>query len=307
MQYFIYIIFLISIYFVAIIPFWVLYPFSDLLAFLFFHVIKYRKKIILQNLRNSFPEKSEKEIKSIAKKTYRNLTDIIVESIKTFTISTKSITKRFKVINPEVLDEYKQKGQSIIGVTGHYGNWEWGAMAGSIQIKHRAIAIYKPLSNKYIDNYIKRTRAENGTLLKSILKTTETFENFKNQTCIFLLVADQSPSDVHKAYWNNFLNQDTACLHGPEKHAKNNNYPIIYLNIQRIKRGYYVVIAEKLIENPSKLPDGEITKMYMNKLEEIIVQKPEDWLWSHNRWKRKRPDISKTEEVSLEIVSETYS
>ena len=122
MQYILYIIFLISIYFIAIIPFWILYPFSELLSFLFFHVFKYRKKVILQNLQNSFPEKSEKEIKKIAKKTYTNLTDIIVESIKTFTMSTKQVKKRFKVINPEILDEYHNKGQSIIGVTGHYGN-----------------------------------------------------------------------------------------------------------------------------------------------------------------------------------------
>lgn len=291
MQYLIYIIFLISIYFIAIIPFWILYPFSDLLSFLFYYIFKYRKKVILQNLRNSFPEKSEKEIKSIAKKTYTNLTDIIVESIKTFTMSTKQVKKRFKILNPEILDEYHKKGQSVIGVTGHYGNWEWGAMAGSLQINHRAIAIYKPLSNKYIDNFIKRTRAENGTLLKSINKTTETFENFKNQTCIFLLVADQSPSSTKKAIWVDFLNQDTACLHGPEKHARNNNYPVVYLDIQRVKRGYYELTAEKLIEEPIKLEEDQVTKLYMNKLEEVIRKKPENWLWSHKRWKRKREDI----------------
>ena len=234
MQYFIYIIFLISIYFIAIIPFWILYPFSNLLAFLFYRVFRYRRKVILENLKKSFPNKTEKEIQEIAKKTYKNLTDIVVEGIKTFTLSTKQVTKRFQIKNPEILDEYFNKGQSIIGVTGHYGNWEWGAMAGSLQIKHRSIAIYKPLTNKYIDNFIKRTRAENGTLLKSMYKTEETFENFKNQTCVFLLVADQSPSTIKKAIWVDFLNQDTACLHGPEKYASMYNYPVIYLNIQRV-------------------------------------------------------------------------
>lgn len=158
MQYLIYIIFLISIYFFAIVPFWILYTYSNIVSFLFYHVFKYRKKVILSNLRNSFPEKSEKEIRAIAKGTYRNLIDIVVESLKTFTMSTKEVKKRFKILNPEILDEYHNKGQSVIGVTGHYGNWEWGAMAGSLQINHRAIAIYKPLSNKYIDNFIKRTR-----------------------------------------------------------------------------------------------------------------------------------------------------
>ncbi len=291
MQFLLYIIFIISIYFIALIPFWILYPFSDFLSFLFCNVFKYRKKVIIQNLQKSFPEKSEKEINIIAKRTYRNLTDIVVESIKTFTMSTKQVKRRFKIINPEILDEYYQNGQSIIGVTGHYGNWEWGAMAGSLQIKHRAIAIYKPLSNKYIDNFIKRTRAENGTLLKSINKTSETFESFNNQTCIFLLVADQSPSSTKKAIWVDFLNQDTACLHGPEKYATDYNYPVVYLDIQRIKRGYYELTAEKLIENPECLKENMLTKLYMNKLEQVIRKKPENWLWSHKRWKRKREDI----------------
>ncbi|MFP4025282.1 MAG: lysophospholipid acyltransferase family protein [Thiohalospira sp.] len=288
MQYLIYIIFLISIYFIAIIPFWFLYQFSNLLAFLFYYLFQYRKKVILTNLRNSFPEKSEKEIKKIARKTYRNLTDIIIESIKGFTISEKQIKKRFKIVNPEILNEYFYNGQSVIGVTGHYGNWEWGAIAGSLQIKHKAIAIYKPLTNKYIDRFLKRIRAENGTLLKSIYKTSETFKKYKNQVCIFILVADQSPSTIKKAYWVDFLNQDTACLHGPEKHARNNNYPLIFLKIQRIKRGYYELTAEKLIEKPDDTNEGEITQTYMHKLEEIIKEKPENWLWSHKRWKRKR-------------------
>jgi len=291
MQYIIYIFFLWSVYFIAIVPFWILYCYSDIVSFLFYHVFRYRKKIILQNLRNSFPEKTEKEIKSIARKTYRNLIDIVVESLKTFTMSTKTVKKRFKILNPEILDEYQKNGKSIIGVTGHYGNWEWGAMAGSLQIKHRAIAIYKPLSNKYIDNYIKKTRAENGTLLKSMYKTNETFENFKKQTCIFLLVADQSPSKIKKAIWVNFLNQDTPCLHGPEKYARMYNYPVFYLDIQRIKRGHYELIAEKLIEEPASLKEGEITELYMSKLEDVIRKKPEDWLWSHKRWKRSRQDL----------------
>lgn len=288
MQYFIYIIFLISIYLIAIIPFWLLYQFSNFLAFLFYHVFQYRKKVIFENLRNSFPEKSEKEIKSIAKKAYRNLTDIILESIKGFTISTKQISKRFKIKNPNILNEYFINKQSLIGVTAHYGNWEWGAIAGSLQINHRSIAIYKPLSNKYIDAFLKRNRAENGTLLKSLKKTTETFSTFKNQTCMFLLVADQSPSNKKQAYWIDFLNQDTACLHGPEKHSRINNYPIVYLNIQRVKRGYYELTIEKLIENPVLYEDGKITELYMTRLEQLLIDKPENWLWSHKRWKKKR-------------------
>jgi len=288
MQFFIYIIFLISIYIIAIIPFWFLYQFSNLLAFLFYYVFQYRKKVTLTNLRSSFPEKSDKEIKRIAKRTYVNLTDILVESIKGFTISDKEIKKRFKINNPELLNQYYYQGKSIIGVAAHYGNWEWGAIAGSLQIKNKAIAFYKPLTNKYIDRFLKKIRAENGTLLKSIYKTSATFKKYKNQSCIYILVADQSPSSLKKAYWVNFLNQDTACLHGPEKHARNNNYPLLFLKIQRVKRGYYELTAEKLIEKPTETNEGQITEIYMHKLEEIIKENPENWLWSHKRWKRKR-------------------
>ncbi|OFX22003.1 MAG: hypothetical protein A2041_12310 [Bacteroidetes bacterium GWA2_31_9b] len=291
MQFIIYTFFLISINIIAIIPFWFLYGFSDFLAFLLYYVFKYRKETILTNLRNSFPEKSEKEIRSIAKKAYRNLSDIIIESIKAFTISNKRICNRFKIINPELLDEYYSKNQSIIGVTGHYGNWEWGALAGGLQIKHKGIAIYKPLSNKYIDKFLRRTRAANGATLESIKSTSNTFEKHAHETCIFMLVADQSPTNMKEAVWTTFLNQETACLHGPEKYAKRFNYPIVFVNIQRIKRGYYELRFSKLVDEPLKTSDGEITKIYMSKLEEIIKAKPENWLWSHRRWKRKRKQV----------------
>jgi len=271
MQFIIYIFFLISINIIAIIPFWFLYGFSDFLAFLLFYVFKYRKETILTNLRNSFPEKSEKEIRSIARKAYRNLSDIIIESIKAFTISNKRICNRFKIINPELLDEYYSKNQSIIGVAGHYGNWEWGALAGGLQIKHKGIAIYKPLSNKYIDKFLRRTRAANGATLESIKSTSSTFEKYSHETCIFMLVADQSPSNMKEAVWTSFLNQETACLHGPEKYAKRYNYPVVFVNIQRVKRGYYELRFSKLVDEPLKTSDGEITKIYMSKLEELII------------------------------------
>jgi len=293
MHYLIYLIFLFSIYLIYIIPFWIFYAFSDFLAFLFQYIFAYRKKVIFKNLKNSFPEKNEKEIKKIIKGTYQNLSDILVESIKGFTLSSKKLSKRFVIKNPEILNDFFEKEQSIIGVAAHYGNWEWGATIGNLQIKHRAVGFYKPLSNKYIDNYIKRIRAENGALLRSFKNTPETFRLFKDQTCLFVMVADQSPTNMREAIWVDFLNQDTACLHGPEKYAKINNYPVIFFNTQRVKRGYYEVTMELLTENPLKLKEGELTELYMNRLEQILKDKPENWLWSHKRWKKNRSDIPK--------------
>jgi KDO2-lipid IV(A) lauroyltransferase len=244
--------------------------------------------VIVSNLRRAFPEKSEKEIARLTYKNYQNLTDILLESLKGFSLRNKTLIKRYQITNPQIIEQYYQANQSVIGVTGHYGNWEWGALAGSLQINHCAIAFYKPIKNKYIDQYIKKSRANNGTYLKSIFYTSQTFKNFEDKICIYLMVADQSPSNTAKSYWVDFLGQETACLHGPEKHARNNNYPVIYLDIQRKKRGYYEVTFSNLTDNPRELKDGEITQMFMKKLEEIIRKKPENWLWSHKRWKKSR-------------------
>ena len=288
MQFLTYIIFRLALGLFKIMPFRLLYALSDVLSWLFYHLIQYRKKVILTNLKRAFPGKKDQEIRLIARKTYTNLTDILLESLKGFSVREEKLIKRYKILNPEFLDRYFEKNQSIIGVTGHYANWEWGALAGSAQMKHKPIAFYKPLSNSYIDQYIKSSRAESGTLLYSIRQTSETFSKHKHENCIFLMVADQSPSDSKKAYWIDFLNQDTACLHGPEKHARINNYPVIYLDIQRIKRGYYTVQFSQLIENPAEETDGLITEKYMRQLEQIIREKPENWMWSHKRWKKKR-------------------
>jgi KDO2-lipid IV(A) lauroyltransferase len=244
MQKITYFFFIFFIYFIALIPFKILYIFSDFIAFILYRVISYRKKIITTNLKNSFPDKTDVEIKKIIKRNYKNLSDLLIESLKGFTISKKQLLKRYKIENVELLNQFYYDNQSIIGAAGHICNWEWGALAGGLQIKHLPIGIYKSLSNKYIDKFLKRTRSKYGTLLKSISKTSDTFKNNLHKPSIFLLVGDQSPStsNLDKAYWVNFLNRETACLHGIEKYAKRYNLPVIYLNITRIKRGYYSVV-----------------------------------------------------------------
>jgi KDO2-lipid IV(A) lauroyltransferase len=122
-----------------------------------------------------------------------------------------------------------------------------------------------------------------------ITETESYFEETMAQTCLYILVADQSPSNITKAFWVNFLNQDTPCLHGPEKYAHLYNYPLFFIKIERVKRGHYTVKAELLCENPRLLKSGEVTQLYMEKLEEVIRENPSGWLWSHRRWKRKRP------------------
>lgn len=290
MSTFSYILFLLNVYLFAIIPFSILYLLSDFTAFVFNRIIGYRKKTIIKNLRNSFPDKSKKEINQIKNKFYRNLSDVIIEGIKGFSMSKKQLIKRFKVVNPELINKYYDEGESVVAVTGHINNWEWGALSGGLQLKHKLIALYKPLANSRIDNLLKRTREENGTSLVSIVKTNSIFKKFSDQKALFILVADQSPSNYRSAYWLKFLNQETACLHGPENYSKAYKLPVVYLNIQRIRRGYYTCEFIELIKDPTQQPQGKITSLYFSMLEEKIRLNPSAWLWSHRRWKKTRKE-----------------
>jgi KDO2-lipid IV(A) lauroyltransferase len=261
-----YLAFRLSVLLFSVVPFSILYGISDFLAFLLFHGVRYRRKVTLQNLRSAFPDYSEKSIRRIAARSYRNLSDVLLESLKGFSMSKAAIRKRYRIINPESLDSWYKRGISLIGVTAHYANWEWGAFAASLQLSHQPVAFYKPLSNPYIE--------------------------FRDQTSLYLMVADQAPSNVKKAYRARFLGRETTCLHGPENHAKNNDYPVVYFNIQRIKRGYYQIRIKRLIEHPGRVAEGAITQQYMQTLEAIIRQRPANWLWSHRRWKRDKPPLT---------------
>jgi len=285
-DYFFFIIFIFFIAVVGILPFFLFYAFSSTLAFFISKVIRYRRKVVEENIkRSSLPEMSSKELNKFINNVYRNLTDVMIEGLKGFTLPSKVLLRRHKVLNPEVLDPYYEKGQSIIGVLGHYNNWEWGSLSAAKQLKHNLVALYKPFSNKLIDRYVIKIRARYGTTLASIYKTTRIFEQYVDKTTFFLMVADQSPSNARNAHWVEFLGRETAFLRGPERHAKNNNLSVFFIDIQRIKRGYYEVELSILAEDPSVLEDGEITRRYAKKLEEQILQHPDNWLWTHRRWK----------------------
>jgi Kdo2-lipid IVA lauroyltransferase/acyltransferase len=265
-----------------------LYVISDFVAFLLRKVFKYRKDVVLKNLTSSFPELSEEEIRIIVKRTYRNLSDVFIEGIRAFTMTRRQIRARHHILNPEILDPYFEAEKGVIVVTGHYGNWEWGALSPALQMRFHIVAFYKPVQNKWMDKMVNRNRSRYGTTLAPIRQTTSTFEAFKGKAVIYLMAADQSPSNREAAYWADFLGRDTAFLHGPEKHARNNNYPVVFVSIRRVKRGFYELELTPLVEDPSKLTDGEITRLFAEKLESLIREDPANWLWSHKRWKLTR-------------------
>lgn len=276
------------IYVIASSPFWLLYKISDILFLLVFHLLGYRKKVVWDNLRKSFPKKTEKEIKNIRREFYRYLCDLIMETFKTITWNEKQARSRVRMHNTELLDSFYEKGQSIIIVMGHLGNWEWAGPCFSLYCKHQLFVVYYPLTNPYFEKVLKRSRTKFNTKIVQRKDTLRSMIANKKTISATALIADQAPRPVNTAVWMEFLNQDTAVFNGPEKIAKMMGYPVVYMNVNRVRRGYYEVTPTTLFEQPKETEDNEITKVFNNLLAQDIMKKPETWLWSHRRWKNKR-------------------
>lgn len=279
------------IYLISILPFPVLYLFSDFVFVLIYYVVGYRKKVVKQNLKNSFPEKSEKEILKLRRNFFRYLCDLFLETFKTLTISKESMIKHcvMNVASRTLLNKLYEEKKSVILVLGHLGNWEWGGNTFSIMCKQQLYVIYHPLENKHFNNLVIGMRTRFGTKLIEMKNTFRDMAAKKNEINATAFIADQTPHPDN-AYWTTFLNQDTPVFWGTEKIARKLNYPIVFINTKKIKRGHYEIFAEILCENPSSTSDGEISDMHTKKLEEEIRKNSEIWLWSHKRWKHKRPN-----------------
>jgi KDO2-lipid IV(A) lauroyltransferase len=272
---------------VSLLPFPVLYLLSDGLYVILYKVIGYRKKVVLKNISNSFPERSREEHVQIMSAFYRHFCDLVVESIKVFTISRQEVEQRFTVINPEFMDRFFDKGQSVIIAGGHYNNWELLAVAIDGPVKHKVLALYKAFKNQWLDGKMKSSRGKYGLEMISTKIAKSAFQREDLHAIIFGV--DQSPSKSSNCYWGTFLNQDTPMIFGVEKYAKEYNYPVLYGCINKIKRGHYSWEFTEAIEEPIKTGYGEITQRIHSLLEQDIIAKPEFWLWSHKRWKHKRP------------------
>ncbi len=271
----------------AALPLSVLYFFSTFLYYILYYIIGYRKNVVYKNLKNSFPEKSDEERKIIAKKFYRYFADLIVEIVKMKTISRQEMSKRVSVINPELVANFLNNGQSIMIVTGHYANWEWGIPRYALMTDQPLLAIYKPLSNKEFEKTFNDMRIRFGGKMVVMRDTIRQIFAHKDQVHSTVFLGDQTPTRTGSDYFIDFLNQPTLVFKGIEKIARKTNYPIVYCHIDRIKRGYYQVEFTTLVKNPSETKENEITLIHSLFLENIIKRKPELWLWSHKRWKHK--------------------
>lgn len=274
-----------------IMPFRLLYIISDILAFLLFHVIRYRRAVSSENIRRCLINLDEKSRHKILKLSYHNLADILLESVKGMTISKATLRKRFKFENIEMLDPYYEECRSLILVSGHVCNWEWGAIALGLQLKHDCIGIYKPIKNPFIEAYAKKRRGRTGMILAGIKETGRVLQEQAGRPSAFVLIADQNPANKARAFWLDFFSHATAFHHGPASISKNMDYPVVYFSIKRIHRGYYSVYFESLVETPLNMTPEEIMQRYVKRLEQQIEEQPSDWLWSHRRWKNKKSEF----------------
>jgi len=270
-------------------PFWLLYFLADIFFFLSYYIIGYRKNTVLTNLKNAFPEKSEEEIQRISKAFYHHLADLFFETIKAFQASEKTLNKRFHYKNPELMDELYAQGKSVAMLSGHYANWEWTIAMPKV-LKHNVNGIYRSIQNKEFDQYIRKVRSRFGGLLIPAITSWRTMLelNRSGQITATYYLTDQTAL-VDTKYWMMFLNQETPVFPGPEIVASRLKQAVVFMDIQKVKRGYYEVEFIKLFDDASTTKEFEVTKVHTKFLEDIIRKRPELWLWSHRRWKHKRP------------------
>lgn len=269
-------------------PFRVLYLISDGLYLVLYKIIGYRKRIVFKNLKNAFPEKPQSELSQIASGYYHHFCDLIVESIKIFSISKEEATRRCTVRNPERWQALYDQGRNLVLVGGHYNNWELMAVSIAPQVPHQIFGLNRTFQNRFMDHKVNQSRGKFGMILHPARKAREVYERTHHQPFGAIFGADQSPSTAKKVYWMPFLNQETAVYYGVEKIAKAYNAPVIFGSIHKVKRGYYEVTYEVLEADPANSPYGKITQQHTRCLEKQILEDPTKWIWSHNRWKMKR-------------------
>ncbi|NNM23482.1 MAG: lipid A biosynthesis acyltransferase [Flavobacteriaceae bacterium] len=288
MQRLVYILVYPVIWFFSILPLRLLYFFSDLLFFLMYYVLGYRKKVVRDNLKLVFPDKSEAEIKQIARNFYRHLCDIIVETLKNLSMSEKEATKRYQFENLEVLDALYEKEKSILLMCGHYASWEWvGILEG--QNPYEGFAVYKKMDNAYFDRMVRKIRERFGSMVITNRKIVQTLyrKDKEGARTMTLILSDQTPKLGAFKHRDLFMGVDVPVFTGTEELAKKLDFATVYLKVDKLKRGYYKASFVVLAEDPRTYPDYEITRAFLDEIEKQIREAPAYYLWSHKRWKHR--------------------
>ena len=272
-------------------PLSVLYLLSDSLAWVAYQVVRYRRKVVSSNLARSFPEKTPAEIRQLTRAFYTNLSDVVVETLKAFTISEKELKKRVVFRELGLLNECYEQKQSVILLAAHQGNWEWLLLAGCLQLPFPVDAVYKPLKNSAMNTLMHRMRARFGgqpiakdQVLREVLRR-------RDQVRATTLVADQTPAAGTARYWVDFLHQETGFYRAVEQLPKALNYPVFFVRMKRLRRGYYEATFVPVGTPPYDKEALTILPHYAEEAQCMIEEQPANWLWSHQRWKHQSTGI----------------
>ena len=274
---------------VSILPFRLLYAVSDMLFFLLYHVFRYRKKTVEDNLKLVFPEKSESERKQITKEFFHHLCDMILEAIKSMNISVEDMKARFKFTNIDVIQDYEKRQKSIALMCAHYGSWEWIFILQAYT-SHLTFAIYKKLNNVYFDKLVRKIRARYDSYLITTKESINVLVENKKKGLITIngFAADQSPKKEKAYHWNTFMGIEVPVHTGAEMLAKKLDMPVVFFSVKRIKRGFYETTFQTLAEHPNEFKDYEITDQFLKLVENQIHEAPQYYLWTHKRWKHRK-------------------
>ncbi len=288
MAYFVYYLILLPL---SWLPLPVLYLLGDGFAWLNWHLIGYRKKVVLSNIRQSFPHYTEAEVLTLGREYYNRFFETIAESIKQFSMAEATSVRRCRIENVELVHHLQEQGRSFIAYGAHYSNWEMAGLSFPSQLRPlRVMGIYSPFKNATLDRLLSGNRSRTGVIMVSRRKVKEYYETWAEPTVEFY-VADQSPSNARweLVHWTTFLGQTTAFLAGPERYAMRHDRPVYYMALRRQRRGYYVATLIPITDTPRETERGFITEAFARQVEREIINDPASWLWSHRRWKREVP------------------
>ena len=264
---------------------------SDILYVIVYHVVRYRRKVTSSNLHHAYPERSDKERQDLEKAYYHHICDLLLEGIHNLYAHPMSIMKRYRFVNHRLINQYYERGQSVILMSAHYNNWEYMITSLNYQLMHHGVGVGKPLNDKFVANYITRRRGRFGTEIVDQTNVRQTIEYYQQHhvPVAYMMLSDQSPNDVHKCYWTTFMHQETPFIYGAEYFARKYNMPVLYYEVAKIRRGYYEVMFSTICDKPNEVPQYSIIANYIQRLNRTIDAAPQYWLWSHRRWKRTRP------------------
>ncbi|MBQ9474464.1 MAG: lysophospholipid acyltransferase family protein [Bacteroidales bacterium] len=274
----------------AWLPLGVHYAASTLSAPLIHRVLRYRLKIVRGNLQRSFPDKNVAELRHIEHLYYRHLADLLFEGIYNLRATPPLLLKHYRLVNRQIVDKYYEQGRSVVLMSSHYNNWEYMVSSLNFQLRHHGVGVGKPLSDKGFGYELNRRRTRYGTEVVDQTNVRDVMSYYHQHgiPVAYMMLSDQSPSNPHRSYWTTFLHQDTAFLYGSEHFARKYDMPVIYYEVQKVRRGHYEVRFSLITDKPNSQPEGSITETYTKKLEQLITSAPQYWLWSHRRWKLKK-------------------